>query len=691
MYVYPRIGPWAHGEVRNGGFPDWLLTKGTKLRSADPLFLGYVNGLYGQVAAQLKGLYFKDGGPVIGVQIENEHGFHSVKDLSYMLALKKMAVDAGIDVPYYTATGWSGIDTKQTDLIPVWGAYPEAPWDGRITDLGPNANYLFSSIRRDPAIGRDQAAKNGTFIGAPQADFTGDPFPYLTVEMGGGHEDTYHRRPIITSPDVVGMALAKLGSGANQMGYYMFHGGSNPVGVLSTLQESRATHYPNDMPIVSYDFQAPISEWGELRPSYRDFKTLHLFLNDFGQSLAPDYAYFPDIRPTSQTDTGPVRWSVRAGVSGGFLFISNYQREVDMPDHPGTQFKLNFDDASLTIPEKPVTIAKGAMMIWPFDQQLSGHHLRYATAQPLCILNKATVPTYVFFAPSGIAPEFVFDDASTTEVSGNHCSITREGGTLHIVPTAAGTGCTFTLHSLGEARVTVLTLTDAQARDAWKTTTNGVDILALSSQDVTFPNDTIHIDSTDEPDMSVALYPNPGNLTFPSKVHARKSIDGIFTRYDWSVPRITISAISSPVNDGTATEPDPALAAKPQPGQQYGATFQSVPGAKVWHITVPPHSLGSLSEAYLRIPYRGDTAAVYLDDKLIADDFYMGSRMTVGLKRFAPPVELHGLTLQVVPLVDERQIYFEPGIRDPLVGRVAADLSAVSVDPVYSTRIGFSR
>ena len=26
-----RIGPWAHGECRNGGFPDWLLKKGFKV------------------------------------------------------------------------------------------------------------------------------------------------------------------------------------------------------------------------------------------------------------------------------------------------------------------------------------------------------------------------------------------------------------------------------------------------------------------------------------------------------------------------------------------------------------------------------------------------------------------------------------------------------------------------------------
>ena len=25
LYAILRIGPWAHGEARNGGFPDWLL------------------------------------------------------------------------------------------------------------------------------------------------------------------------------------------------------------------------------------------------------------------------------------------------------------------------------------------------------------------------------------------------------------------------------------------------------------------------------------------------------------------------------------------------------------------------------------------------------------------------------------------------------------------------------------------
>src|SRR5438874_1796314 len=38
MYVVPRLGPWSHAEVRNGGFPDWLLTKAPQFRSNDPTY-----------------------------------------------------------------------------------------------------------------------------------------------------------------------------------------------------------------------------------------------------------------------------------------------------------------------------------------------------------------------------------------------------------------------------------------------------------------------------------------------------------------------------------------------------------------------------------------------------------------------------------------------------------------------------
>jgi len=64
-------------------------------------------------------------------------------------------------------------------------------------------------------------------------------FPYLTAEMGGGMALSYHRRPLLTVDDTAAMAVVKLGSGAVLYGYYMFHGGTNPEGKKTTLQESK--------------------------------------------------------------------------------------------------------------------------------------------------------------------------------------------------------------------------------------------------------------------------------------------------------------------------------------------------------------------------------------------------------------------------------------------------------------------
>ena len=48
-----RIGPWAHGEARNGGFPDWLLEdareKGYEVRTDAPLYLEHVRRVYEKI------------------------------------------------------------------------------------------------------------------------------------------------------------------------------------------------------------------------------------------------------------------------------------------------------------------------------------------------------------------------------------------------------------------------------------------------------------------------------------------------------------------------------------------------------------------------------------------------------------------------------------------------------------------
>ena len=65
------------------------------------------------------------------------------------------------------------------------------------------------------------------------------------------------------------MALVKLGSGSNLLGYYMYHGGTNPEGktYLNENQRTKGTNY-NDMPVKNYDFQAPLGEFGQKNAHY---------------------------------------------------------------------------------------------------------------------------------------------------------------------------------------------------------------------------------------------------------------------------------------------------------------------------------------------------------------------------------------------------------------------------------------
>ena len=92
LKVIVRSGPWCHGEVRNGGLPDWIVARG-HTRSDNPAYLANVRELYAQIAAQLKGLLWKDGGPVIGMQLENEYSGPA----EHLLTLKKIARGAADD------------------------------------------------------------------------------------------------------------------------------------------------------------------------------------------------------------------------------------------------------------------------------------------------------------------------------------------------------------------------------------------------------------------------------------------------------------------------------------------------------------------------------------------------------------------------------------------------------------------
>ncbi|HEY1464113.1 MAG TPA: beta-galactosidase, partial [Terriglobales bacterium] len=393
MYVWIRIGPWDHGEVRNGGLPDWVMQTSTP-RENNPAFLKYVQSFYNEIGKQVHGLFWQQGGPIIGVQLENEYSLRGPgKGEDYILALYRMAHSAGINAPFYTLTGWDNAVIPSHDVLPVFSGYPDGFWWRTIQDRPPSPNYFFTKIRCEENITDDLSSNR------PDIDAMDSHYPFLTAEMGGGMEVAYHRRPLMSADDTAAMELAKLGSGVVLYGYYMFHGGTNPDGKKTTLQESQASGYPNDVPVKSYDFQAPLGEFGRMNPSYKTLKTFHLFLADFGDALAPMTSYFPERLPTGKEDTTTPRVAARLQNDHGFVFINNYGRTYSLSEKKDFQVELKLPSTTMKIPNRPIDIPSGAYTMWPVNLNLGPATLRYATAQLLCKLDDPQ--TYVFFAWPG--------------------------------------------------------------------------------------------------------------------------------------------------------------------------------------------------------------------------------------------------------------------------------------------------
>ena len=189
MPLILRLGPFCHGEVRNGGIPDWVFTKGCKVREQNPTFMRMVESLYRQIFTQVQGLQWKDGGPVVAAQFDNEYRGRG----EYLVALKRIAQDAGFDLPFYTRTGRPELRTPVPfgEMIPLYGDYADGFWNRTIAVGAGNywKAFHFKSFRSSTAIASEQ-------LGDQKERLTeGDEqYPYFTCELGDGMMTSYHRR-----------------------------------------------------------------------------------------------------------------------------------------------------------------------------------------------------------------------------------------------------------------------------------------------------------------------------------------------------------------------------------------------------------------------------------------------------------------------------------------------------------------
>jgi hypothetical protein len=653
----PRIGPWCHAEVRNGGLPDWLLARAGTPRTDDPAYLEPVRVWLAAVAEQLRGLDRAHGGPIVAVQIENE----LYDRPGHLRTLKRLAQEAGLGAPLWTSTAWGGVRLPGDELLPLYGGYPEAFWteaDGGWPDTC-RKHFFFTHERDDEGIGAD--LRPTTVRGTDPVP--ADRFPWATCELGGGMAVAYHRRPRVEAADVGALGLTKIGCGSVWQGYYMFHGGTNPPGELTTLQESHATGYPNDLPVLTYDFQAPLGEYGQVRSSYHELRLQHLLLECFGHRIAPMESVLPERQPAGQHDGDTLRWAVRTDGTSGFLFVTNHQPHEPLPDHPDTAFTVDFPDApALTLPSAPVTVPSGVYFCWPLRLDVAGLRLEWATAQPVCTVEAGGRTVLVLAATDGIAPELALDADTVASVATPSGEVTPVAGRILVSGVRPGTDALVEVDAADGSRVALLVLDAATARTLYRGHTWGAERLVLSGDAVIFDGAEVRLHSpAAEP--SFAVLPAPDSAPLVAGTRVRDAPDGVFTRYTIEAAPLMDSAVPVTLVRPAGPAPEPVTGVQGRasvPADKYVETV-----AAEYRVDVPEDLLRAPAGVLLRLRWTGDLARAYVGDVLVADQFYSGRVWDIGLDRL-PVGELRarGLRLRVLPLAADAPVHVPGQVGD---------------------------
>ena len=650
MYVIVRIGPFDHGEVRNGGLPDWLYGKPFEVRSLDEGFLLCVKRLYHELGVQLKGLYFKDGGPIIGTQLDNEY-MHSAAPwemttgvanewtpwggdgVEYLHTLKKLAQEEGILTPFYTSTGWGGAAMDASEMMPLWGGYAFWPWifyDYR-GEHPATPEYIYRDNHNN------EISKTYNF----EPEYEPESMPYACCEMGGGMACYYYYRFQLPYESVDAMANIKMAGGCNFLGYYMFRGGSNPKGEKTPfLNECQC-------PKISYDYQAAIGEYGQLRPSFYRLKALHTFALNYSNYLCRLVTALPkgaeEIKPE---DVETLRYSVRTDGKSGFLFLNNYQDHVECKAKEGEYICLETQNGKIEISD--ISLAAGEEAILPFGLDVEGCRLIYAKAQPLSIIREGEKTVYFFFVPDGMKAEYVWDGKTVNALNGNEVKEEK----LCVIP-EEGKMSSYRI-SGKNGDVEIVTLTREQSFQFYELQREGKKTAVLCNVPFMYDGEKIHLESAEEKTIvKLMMYPAAELKYAGENINVSEVQEGIFKGVQFS-------------------EHISAEELKLQKCGPYRYTF------------IVPENYEEYKDARIQISYTGDIGYVFIDGELVSDNFCNEAVWEIGLKEVWKPEMGKEFTLLITPRKEDQSVDVSSTMagRKEMLKKAVGEVKSVKIQPV---------
>ena len=238
LNVILRPGPYICSEWEFGGLPAWLLSyENIALRCYDELFLSKVRRYYRELFRQV-GTHrlATHGGNVIMVQIENEYGSYG-NDKQYLQAIVDLYRECGVDCMLFTSDG-------PGDWMLNGGTLPDHLC---VANFGSHPKENFEELKKF----RDNQ-------------------PCMCGEYWCGWFDHwYEQHHVREAEELAGLFRDMLEAGAS-LNFYMFHGGTN-FGFMNG-----ANYYDKYEPtITSYDYNALLSEAGDLTPAYHAVRKIN--------------------------------------------------------------------------------------------------------------------------------------------------------------------------------------------------------------------------------------------------------------------------------------------------------------------------------------------------------------------------------------------------------------------------------
>uniref|UniRef100_A0A4X1V9T8 Beta-galactosidase n=1 Tax=Sus scrofa TaxID=9823 RepID=A0A4X1V9T8_PIG len=256
LWVILRPGPYICSEIDLGGLPSWLLQDSSmKLRTTYEGFTKAVDLYFDHLMARVVPLQYKNGGPIIAVQVENEYGSYN-KDPAYMPYIKKALEDRGIVELLLTSDNEDGLSKGTVDGVLA-----------TINLQSQNELRLLHNFLQSVQGVR----------------------PKMVMEYWTGWFDSWGGpHHILDTSEVLRTVSAIIDAGAS-INLYMFHGGTN-FGFING-----AMHFQDYMSdVTSYDYDAVLTEAGDYTPKYIRLRELFGSISGASLPLPPDL--LPKVR-----------------------------------------------------------------------------------------------------------------------------------------------------------------------------------------------------------------------------------------------------------------------------------------------------------------------------------------------------------------------------------------------------------